>query len=44
MIDYVNQLREGIVDAYVGIVQGLKTGENGKFHLLFISGEDLSIA
>ncbi|KAF9983708.1 karyopherin beta [Mortierella antarctica] len=28
MIDYVNQLREGIVDAYVGIVQGLKTGEN----------------
>ncbi|KAF9987608.1 karyopherin beta [Modicella reniformis] len=24
MIDYVNQLREGIVDAYVGIVQGLK--------------------
>ncbi|KAG0031278.1 karyopherin beta [Podila clonocystis] len=27
MIDYVNQLREGIVDAYVGIVQGLKAGE-----------------
>ncbi|KAF9196716.1 karyopherin beta [Haplosporangium sp. Z 11] len=28
MIDYVNQLREGIVDAYVGIVQGLKAGES----------------
>ncbi|KAG0057156.1 karyopherin beta [Gryganskiella cystojenkinii] len=28
MIDYVNQLREGIVDAYVGIVQGLKAGNN----------------
>ncbi|KAG0197142.1 karyopherin beta [Mortierella sp. GBA30] len=28
MMDYVNQLREGIVDAYVGIVQGLKAGEN----------------
>ncbi|KAF9209269.1 karyopherin beta [Haplosporangium sp. Z 27] len=27
MIDYVNQLREGIVDAYVGIVQGLKAGD-----------------
>ncbi|KAF9580070.1 karyopherin beta [Lunasporangiospora selenospora] len=27
MIDYVNQLREGIIDAYVGIVQGLKSGE-----------------
>ncbi|KAI8354340.1 armadillo-type protein [Mortierella sp. GBAus27b] len=28
MIDYVNQLREGIVDAYVGIVQGLKAAES----------------
>ncbi|KAG0004545.1 karyopherin beta [Entomortierella chlamydospora] len=27
MIDYVNQLREGIVDAYVGIVQGLKASD-----------------
>lgn len=30
MIDYVNQLREGIFEAYVGITQGLKSGEKGK--------------
>jgi len=29
MIDYVLALREGILEAYVGIVQGLKTGEKG---------------
>ncbi|KAK3828449.1 MAG: armadillo-type protein [Benniella sp.] len=37
MIDYVNQLREGIVDAYVGIVQGLKAAESSQLlgpHLL----------
>ncbi|KXS20860.1 importin subunit beta-1 [Gonapodya prolifera JEL478] len=27
MMDYVNQLREGIIEAYVGIVQGLKSGD-----------------
>lgn len=27
MIDYVNQLREGILEAYVGIVTGLKNTE-----------------
>jgi importin subunit beta-1 len=32
MIDYLNQLHEGMVEAYVGIVQGLKAGE--KVHLL----------
>jgi len=34
MIDYVNQLREGIVDAYVGIVQGLKAGERCKSRIV----------
>lgn len=29
MIDYVMALREGILEAYVGIVQGLKSGEKG---------------
>ncbi|OLL24259.1 Importin subunit beta-1 [Neolecta irregularis DAH-3] len=32
MVEYLNQLREGIVEAYVGIVQALKTG--GKSELL----------
>ncbi|RKP02570.1 hypothetical protein CXG81DRAFT_29479 [Caulochytrium protostelioides] len=27
MIDYTNQLREGIIEAFVGITQGLKTGD-----------------
>jgi importin subunit beta-1 len=27
MIDYVNQLREGILEAYVGIVSGFKNTE-----------------
>lgn len=31
MIDYLNQLHEGIVEAYVGITQGLKTGEKSMF-------------
>ncbi|KAF9325333.1 karyopherin beta [Linnemannia elongata] len=28
MIDYVNGLREGIMDAYIGIVQGLKSSDS----------------
>lgn len=27
MMDYLNQLREGILDAYTGILQGLRAGE-----------------
>ncbi|KAJ3338334.1 karyopherin beta [Gonapodya sp. JEL0774] len=33
MIDYVNQLREGIIEAYVGIVQGLKSGDKASLLL-----------
>ena len=29
LVDYVNQLREGIVEAYVGIVTGLGSSEQG---------------
>lgn len=28
MVDYLNELREGILEAYTGIVQGLKDEEN----------------
>lgn len=31
MIDYVNQLREGILEAYVGIVTGLKDTEKSVY-------------
>ncbi|CAG8433275.1 4156_t:CDS:10 [Diversispora eburnea] len=36
MIDYVIALREGILEAYVGIVQGLKTGEKAELLLRYI--------
>ncbi|CAG8604106.1 16120_t:CDS:10 [Acaulospora morrowiae] len=36
MIDYVIALREGILEAYVGIVQGLKTGEKADLLLRYI--------
>lgn len=31
MVDYVAQLREGILDAYVGIVAGFKAADKRKF-------------
>jgi hypothetical protein len=31
MIEYVNQLHEGNVEAYVGIVQGLASGGKSKY-------------
>ncbi|KAF0503152.1 ARM repeat-containing protein [Gigaspora margarita] len=36
MIDYVIALREGILEAYVGIVQGLKTGEKADLLMRYI--------
>lgn len=30
MIDYVNSLYEGVIEAYIGIVQGLRGSQNGK--------------
>jgi importin subunit beta-1 len=33
LVDYVSQLREGILEAYTGIVTGLKNTENGMHYL-----------
>ena len=29
MVDYVNQLREGVLEAFTGIVAAMKTGGKG---------------
>jgi hypothetical protein len=34
LIEYVSQLREGILEAYTGIVTGLKNTEKGKTNRL----------
>ena len=34
LVDYVSQLREGILEAYTGVVTGLKNTEKGKSCML----------
>jgi len=36
LVDYVQQLREGIIEAYVGIVSGMKTGQKGQLLLPYV--------
>jgi len=36
MVDYLNQLREGILEAYTGILQGLRDGKRGEAFLPFV--------
>ena len=35
LVDYLNQLREGIFEAYTGIIQGLRSDSVGMFLLSF---------
>lgn len=35
LVDYVGQLREGILEAYTGIVTGLKKSEKGLSYSIF---------
>lgn len=36
IVDYVSQLREGILEAYTGIVTGFKKTEKGAFFFCFV--------
>jgi len=42
MIDYVQQLREGIVEAYVGIVTALKSGGKGELEVQSLAHRDVT--
>jgi importin subunit beta-1 len=37
LVDYVNSLREGILEAYIGIIGGLKTGGKADMLLPYVS-------
>lgn len=41
MVDYLNELREGCLEAYTGIIQGLK-GDQENVHRKFSSSRDVS--
>ena len=36
LVDYVTQLREGILEAYTGIVDGFKQTEKGELNAAFV--------
>lgn len=38
MVDYANQLHEGILDAYTGILQGLREGKKGELFAPYLDG------
>lgn len=38
MVEYLNQLREGILEAYTGILQGLREGKRGELFAPYAEG------